>query len=146
MDPQEEMDRVLPLLQKVRQELPANTVVSIDTSSAKVAREALKNGADWINDVTGGRDPDMIRTIADALADPSCVRGASYVAMHMRGTPQTMDGLTQYDDVVAEVGDFLTDRINSISSFHFLTNIFSLGVYSTCFLYGICRFHAGWHS
>ena len=70
VDPQEEMDRVLPLLERVHKELNADdpmsyTICSVDTNSPKVAQEALAMGADWINDVFGGQDGDMIRAIAD---------------------------------------------------------------------------------
>ena len=69
VDPQEEMDRVLPLLEKVRKELGGDgmphVICSVDTNNPLVAKEALAMGADWINDVNGGQESDMIRAIAD---------------------------------------------------------------------------------
>ena len=70
--------------------------VSIDTTKAVVARAALDAGAAMVNDVSGGTaDPDMLRVVADA--------GAAYVAMHIRGTPRTMQQEAHYTDVVREV-------------------------------------------
>jgi dihydropteroate synthase len=78
--------------------------LSIDTSKAEVARQALKLGASIINDVTAlGGDPAMAQVIADAQA--------GVVLMHMQGVPQTMQDDPRYDDVVAEVHDFLAARI-----------------------------------
>ena len=89
----EEAARVVPVLRALRDavDLP----LSVDTRKAAVAREALAAGADVVNDVSGLADPGM----ADAVA-PS---GAGLVLMHMRGTPATMRGLTDYADVVDDV-------------------------------------------
>lgn len=97
----EELDRVLPVLEAV---LPHVLVpVSIDTSKALVAREAIAAGAEIINDITAlAGDPAMIEV---ALAS-----GAAVCAMHMQGTPQTMQDNPTYDDVVAEVIEFLRLR------------------------------------
>ena len=71
-------------------------LISIDTFRASVAAEALAAGADWINDVSGGRfDPDMLPLIAEA--------GCPYVLMHSRGDSRSMDQLASYDDVVKDV-------------------------------------------
>ncbi len=78
------------------------TVVSVDTSKATVARRALDAGAVLVNDVTAGRDPEMLPLVA-AL-------GAGVVLMHMRGTPATMQHDTTYRDVVAEVHAYLAER------------------------------------
>jgi len=78
--------------------------VSIDTTKAEVARAALDAGAAMVNDVSGGTaDPELLRVVAGA--------GAAYVAMHMRGTPRTMQDEARYDDVVREVGDALRARV-----------------------------------
>jgi len=99
--PEEELRRLLPavqMLQTLRREHPT-LLISIDTFEAQVAEAALAAGADWINDVRGGnpdlRDPAMLPLIARS--------GCPYVLMHSRGTSQTMDNLTVYTDVVAEV-------------------------------------------
>jgi dihydropteroate synthase len=89
----EEAARVVPVLCALRGAL--DLPLSVDTRKAAVAREALAAGAHVVNDVSGLADPGM----ADAVA-PS---GAGLVLMHMRGTPTTMQGLTDYADVVDDV-------------------------------------------
>jgi len=79
--------------------------ISIDTRRAAVARQALDAGADLINDVSALADPEMAPLAAE--------RGVPVVLMHMRGTPRTMARLTRYDDIVAEVGEFLRERAES---------------------------------
>jgi dihydropteroate synthase len=98
----EELRRVVPVVER----LTATTTVplSIDTTKAAVAQAALDAGATVVNDVSAGRlDPDILGVTAAA--------GAGYVVMHMQGEPRTMQADPRYDDVVAQVGDFLTDRI-----------------------------------
>lgn len=103
----EELDRVLPVLEAI---LPHVLVpISIDTSKALVAREAVAAGAEIINDITAlAGDPEMI-----AVAVRS---GAAVCAMHMQGTPQTMQDNPTYDDVVAEVEQFLHARRDHLVS------------------------------
>ena len=97
----EEAARVVPVVRAIRQalELP----VSVDTRKAAVAREALAAGADVINDVSGLADPEMAAVVA-----PS---GAGLVLMHMRGTPETMQRLTDYGDVVDDVAAELAESL-----------------------------------
>jgi dihydropteroate synthase len=98
----EEIRRVLPIIQALRRE--SQVLLSIDTSKAAVARAALDAGADIINDVTGLRgDPDM-----PALAASS---RAGVVIMHMQGQPRTMQVAPTYDDVVEEVGNFFRQAL-----------------------------------
>jgi len=100
----EELARVLPVVERLVAE--CRVPVSVDTSKAVVARAALDAGASVVNDVTAGRgDPDMLATVARA--------SAGYVLMHMLGEPRTMQDTPRYDDVVAEVGDFLLDRLDA---------------------------------
>ncbi len=90
-----EIGRVLPVLQAIRAAHP-EAVLSVDTFRAPVAEVALAAGADWINDVGGGRrDPEILKVVAAA--------GCPYVLMHSRGDSQSMDGLAVYGDVVQEV-------------------------------------------
>jgi len=80
--------------------------LSIDTSKAAVAQACLAAGAHIINDVTALRgDPDMAAVVRDA--------GAGVVLMHMQGAPATMQDAPHYDDVVAEVGRFLEERLQN---------------------------------
>lgn len=83
----------------------SNAFLSIDTYCAEVARRALSEGAFMINDIAAGEmDPAMIETVAAAKAP--------YIIMHLRGTPETMQQHTQYDDVTNEVVDYLHQRRN----------------------------------
>ena len=94
---EEELSRLLPCLESIRAAHP-QAILSVDTFLASVARAALKAGADWINDVSGGRrDPAMLPLVADA--------GCPYVLMHSRGDSLTMDDCSDYGDqgVVAGV-------------------------------------------
>jgi dihydropteroate synthase len=87
-----EVARLLPALQLIRDafaDLEQRPLISVDTFRAPVAEAALEAGADWINDVSGGRqDPAMLPLVAAA--------GCPYVLMHSRGDSQTMDALTDY--------------------------------------------------
>jgi dihydropteroate synthase len=101
----EELRRVLPVIRAVR--LETKTLISIDTMKASVARAALEAGADIINDVTGLRaDPAMLRVASECEA--------GLVIMHMIGTPQTMQKLPQYQDVVQEVRAYFEGRLRSL--------------------------------
>ena len=98
----EEIRRVLPIIQALRRE--SQVLLSIDTSKAAVARAALDAGADIINDVTGLRgDPDMPTLAASSTA--------GIVIMHMQGEPRTMQVAPTYDDVVEEVGNFFRQSL-----------------------------------
>lgn len=100
---EEELDRVIPAVTAIRTNFP-NAIISIDTFRSRVALEAIREGADMVNDISGGDlDPHMIRTVAD-LKVP-------YIAMHMRGTPQTMNQLTQYENVTKEVIDYFQRKL-----------------------------------
>ena len=93
--PQEEARRVLPAMAAIRAAHP-EAILSVDTFRAPVAAAALEAGADWINDVGGGRrDPAILKVVAAA----SC----PYVLMHSRGDSTSMDELAVYGDVVQEV-------------------------------------------
>ncbi len=90
---EEELSRTIPVIERIRGE--TQSAISIDTSKPEVARAALKAGADIINDVTCFRDPEM----KSLCADSNC----GMVAMHMQGSPQTMQSSPSYENVVAEV-------------------------------------------
>ena len=100
---EEELERVLPVIEGIRRRRP-EALVSIDTYKAPVARAALEAGAVMINDITAlGGDPDMAALAAESKA--------ALVLMHMKGTPRTMQKNPTYDDVVAEVREFLARRL-----------------------------------
>jgi dihydropteroate synthase len=101
--PDEELHRVLPAIAALRQLLP-EVWLSVDTMSAAVAKAAVEAGADIVNDVSAGHaDPEMVSTVA-RLKVP-------YIAMHMQGTPATMQQDPSYEDVVLEVLHFLRDAV-----------------------------------
>ncbi len=98
---EEEKRRVIPVVEQLAG--TSNTLISIDTSKAEVAEAALEAGAKIVNDVTGGRaDRAMLPLVAE--------RGASFIIMHMQGTPRTMQTAPHYDDVVREVGEFFRQQ------------------------------------
>jgi dihydropteroate synthase len=96
---QVEIDRVLPVIEQIRQR--SDIPISIDTRKAAVAEEAIRAGADMINDVSALRYSAGMPAIAARLKVP-------VILMHMRGEPRTMQKNIQYDDVVSEVGSELT--------------------------------------
>jgi dihydropteroate synthase len=98
----EELRRVVPVIRLIRQHLP-HIPISIDTTKAAVAAAAIEAGASIINDVTGLSNDPSLATLARS-------HDCALVIMHMRGTPQTMQQLCDYDDVVAEVRDHLLAR------------------------------------
>jgi dihydropteroate synthase len=101
----EELRRVLPVVQALCEQ--TGLPVSIDTSKASVAREAVAAGAEIINDITGLRgDPEMIPLARDT--------GAAVCAMHVQGTPQTMQDHPTYGDVVQEIYDYLAERRDAL--------------------------------
>ena len=94
---EEEIQRVIPVIQRLRQETKA--LISIDTNKAAVAQAAMDAGADIINDITGLRgDPNMPSVVSQS--------GAGVIIMHMKGTPRTMQDAPAYQDIVSEIGDF----------------------------------------
>jgi dihydropteroate synthase len=102
VEAEEELRRVVPVVRRLAAAVAVP--VSVDTMKAEVAESALEAGASIVNDVSAGRaDPAMLPLVARA--------GAGYVAMHILGTPATMQDDPRYDDVVAEVGEFLEERL-----------------------------------
>lgn len=103
---QEELDRVIPVIERIADEL--DVIISIDTCKAVVMREACAAGAHMVNDVRALREPDAIHT-AVQLQVPVCL-------MHMQGEPRTMQSHPAYQDVVAEVRSFLQQRVQACVS------------------------------
>lgn len=103
LDPAEEAARVVPVLERLRRELPGEVLLSVDTFHASVARAALEVGADLINDTTGLSDPRMADEVARA--------GASLVLTHSVAEPRRPFPRPRYEDVVEEVRDFLAARL-----------------------------------
>ena len=100
---EEELERVLSVMEVLRKEI--TVPISVDTTRATVAAAAVTAGADLVNDISGGTfDPDMLATVA-RLNVPIAL-------MHLRGTPQTMQQMTDYQNLLGEIYQFLEQQIN----------------------------------
>lgn len=106
---EEELLRVIPIIQKIVKEFP-KVLLSIDTFRSQVAKQSVENGVAIVNDISAGSlDENMMRTVAQ-LRVP-------YIMMHMKGTPKTMQSLTQYDDLVKEMRLYFSEKIAQARSF-----------------------------
>ena len=108
-DAKEEWARIEPALRAIRRTYP-DTLISLDTFRSEVAERAIgEYRVDIINDISGGMlDPNM-DTVLTRVRVP-------YILMHMRGTPKTMQGLTDYEDLLSEMIDFFQRRIDTLYS------------------------------
>ncbi|NJO48690.1 MAG: dihydropteroate synthase [Leptolyngbyaceae cyanobacterium RM2_2_4] len=105
---EEELDRVVPLIEALRSGAAGEAVqsapISIDTTRAAVARAAVLAGADVVNDISGGTyDPEMLPTVVQL--------GVPVILMHLRGTSKTMQQMTDYQDLMGEICQFLQKRV-----------------------------------
>ena len=91
----EELKRLLPYLKIIRAKYP-DIIISVDTFNSEVAYEALSNGANWINDVTGGRRDELIMDVVSKFNCP-------FVITHSRGNSQNMNTLEKYDNFLCEI-------------------------------------------
>lgn len=106
---QDEINRLKVVIKELVNTFPS-VVLSVDTFRASVAKFAVDQGVAMVNDISAGLlDDAMLPTVAE-LKVP-------YIMMHMRGTPQTMQSLTQYDDVVKEILFYFSERIQKARSF-----------------------------
>lgn len=100
----EELDRVLSVLEVIRPKV--NIPISVDTTRAEVAKAAIAAGADIVNDISGGTfDQEMLSTVGKL--------NVPIMLMHIRGTPQTMQQLTDYQDLMGEISNFLSQQIKA---------------------------------
>jgi dihydropteroate synthase len=106
VDAATELARVIPVIEAIRQHPDIGQIpISIDTTKSTVAQAAIVAGGDLINDVSGGAfDSQMFAIVAQL--------GVPYVMMHMRGTPTTMQQMTDYQDIVAEIIAFFEIQID----------------------------------
>ncbi|WP_038173897.1 dihydropteroate synthase [Vibrio pacinii] len=100
---EQELARVIPVIKAIRAQ--SDVWISIDTSKAEVMRQAVNAGADLINDVRALQEPGALEVAAQA--------GVPICLMHMQGQPRTMQASPHYDDLLAEVGEFLQQRIEA---------------------------------
>jgi dihydropteroate synthase len=106
---QEEISRIVPVVNLLLKHFP-DILLSIDTFRAGVARSCIKNGAAMINDISAGKlDDKMFETIAKY--------NVPYIMMHMKGTPQTMQTLTQYEDIIKEMLFYFSERVAAARAF-----------------------------
>jgi dihydropteroate synthase len=106
---EEEISRIVPAIDLILKNFP-ETIISIDTFRAEVAKASIENGAAIINDIAAGNlDEKMLEIIANY--------NVPYIMMHMRGNPQTMQTLTNYDDIVKEMVFYFSERIARARSF-----------------------------
>jgi dihydropteroate synthase len=106
---EEEMNRVLPKIDLILKNFP-ETIISIDTFNSQVAQAAIENGAAMINDISAGSLDDKMMETVSQLQVP-------YIMMHMRGTPQTMQQQTNYDDLVKEILFYFSEKVAKARSF-----------------------------
>ena len=100
-----EIKRLIPYLKLIKSEYP-DILISIDTFNSDVANEALLNGANWINDVTGGRRD---KEILDVVSKFNC----PYVITHSRGNSQNMNELSKYENVLGEVSSSIETLVKN---------------------------------
>ena len=100
---QEELDRIVPIVQLLIAEFP-DVLLSIDTFRSEVARACVANGAAIINDISGGNmDENMLQTVAEIQVP--------FIMMHMKGTPQNMQQHVTYEDLLADIIYYFSDKI-----------------------------------
>jgi len=105
---EEEIRRVVPVISSLRAQ--TRVLLSVDTTKFETARAALEAGADVINDISSFEmDPRLLVLAAET--------GAGFILMHMQGVPKTMQAAPRYDDVVAEVRDFLAEKIEIAAAY-----------------------------
>ena len=105
---EEELSRIIPTVRLILKHFP-EALLSIDTFRSEVAKACIQNGASIINDISAGNlDEGMFEVIAEYKVP--------YIMMHMRGTPQTMQSMTHYDDIVKEMLFYFSEKINKARS------------------------------
>ena len=106
---QEEISRIIPVIDLVLKHFP-DTMLSIDTFRSEVAKVAIENGAAIINDISAGNLDDKMLEVIGKYNVP-------YIMMHMRGNPQTMQTLTNYEDIVKEMLFYFSERVAKARTF-----------------------------
>lgn len=116
---EEELNRLLPVIDLILKAFP-QTLLSIDTFRSQIAKKSIESGAALINDISAGKLDDAMLDIVAKLQVP-------YIMMHMKGTPQTMQSLTQYDNLVKEIMFYFSERIAAARSLGINDLIVDLG-------------------
>lgn len=106
---EEEIQRIEDPIHWIREEFP-EIIISVDTFRSEVARRGIEAGAHMVNDISGGSlDPNMYETISE-LSVP-------YIIMHMQGTPQNMQGKTDYENILREILNYFSEKLHIIREF-----------------------------
>ncbi len=106
---EEEIARVIPAISEIKKNFP-DTLLSVDTFRSQVAKAAVEAGAELVNDISAGNlDPEMLPLVAQL--------GVPYIAMHMKGSPQTMQAETSYADLVPDVLAYFAEKIEQFRKF-----------------------------
>lgn len=105
---QEETDRIVPVIELILKHFP-KALLSIDTFRAEVAKASIESGSAIINDISAGE-------LDDKMFDVIARYNVPYIMMHMRGNPQTMQSLTQYDDIVKEILFYFSEKVQKARS------------------------------
>jgi dihydropteroate synthase len=106
---EEEVNRVIPAIKAIKNHFP-DTILSVDTFRAEVAEAAIVEGADLINDISAGNlDSNMLPLVAK--------KGVPYIAMHLKGTPQTMQAQTDYQQLLPEILYYFSEKIEQFRKF-----------------------------
>lgn len=100
---EDELKRVVPTIQLILKHFP-ETLISVDTFRSNVARQAVESGSAIVNDISAGKLDDKMMTTVGQL-------GVPYLMMHLRGTPKTMQQLTDYDDLIKDILSYFAERI-----------------------------------
>jgi dihydropteroate synthase len=104
---EEEIARVIPAIAEIKKNFP-DTLISVDTFRSQVAKAAIEAGAELVNDISAGNlDPEMLPLVAKL--------GIPYIAMHLKGTPQTMQSETTYTDLVPDVLAYFSEKVKQFS-------------------------------
>jgi dihydropteroate synthase len=104
---EEEIARVIPAISEIKKNFP-NTLLSVDTFRSQVAKAAIEEGAELVNDISAGNlDPEMLPLVAKL--------GVPYIAMHLKGTPQTMQQETDYSDLVTDVLAYFSEKVKQLT-------------------------------
>ena len=106
ISPQEEIDRILPVVKMIKKEF-STSILSMDTFRSEVARQGLENGVDILNDISAW---ELDSKLLDVLAHYKC----PYILMHMKGNPQTMQMNTNYTNLFGEIVSFFSKKIEML--------------------------------
>ena len=119
----EELERILPPIETILQNFP-DTIISVDTFRANVAKQAIKAGASIINDISGGN---LDENMFPIMAEMNKFANIPYVLMHSRGTPQTMQQMTDYEDILLDLVAYFQQKIYELQHLGIKDIIIDLG-------------------